>query len=425
MTGSVMGPQESGSQMGPRGGKGGKEIGKDGRPKSIIPGNILTLKDTMITVLASKTGAWATLRTELSTNLSLDSGYKPKSGLVRSVILKINGNSQQILMKEFTKFQRNTESACPNDYLYYCKDGVCACSENNCPKEVIAVTAISLSNSVSQSFSNMALRYLQTAPASNNGTMPSGSGMQSQAVQTDVPTAYFICSICFGGKRYIYGQASFSNANFLDFNDGTGNNLGKDDIKQKNNCAKALASGSAGEKVECRGNMNDDCAKKMDNSCGATGLYNMLINNPVPQAALPLICDETVTGYTESGCFQWLMPKITKATLIFDHRRFKDLPREISNSFTNAIRVLQTDSTIKVVAQDPVQLKDPNAVIPISIAQVSSTEITVDGATINTTPTAVQYIQDLAQTTATINLSHSFLSTSISVLLVALSALLL
>jgi len=424
MTGSGMGPQGSGSQMGPRGGQGGKQTGKDGRPKSIIPGNILTLKDTMITSLASKTGAWATLSTELSTNLNADSGYKPKSGLARSVILKINGNSQKVLMNEFTKFQRNTESACPNDYLYYCRNGVCACADNTCPTEASAVTTVSLSNSVSQNFSNKALRYLQTAPASNNGTMPSGSGMQPKAVQTDVPTAYFICSICFGGKRYIYSQASFSNANYLDFNDGTGNNLGKDDIKQKNNCAKALASGSNGEKVECRGNMNDDCAKKMDFSCGATGLYNMLVNNPVPQAALPAICDETVTGYSEFSCFQWLMPKITKATIVFDYRRFMDLPRDIAKSFATATRVLQTDTTIKVVTQDPVQLKDPNAFIPSSITQVSGTEITVDGATIDITPTDIQYIQELAQTTATINLSHGFLSTSVSVLLVALFALL-
>jgi hypothetical protein len=270
----------------------------------------------------------------------------------------------------------------------------------------------------------MALRYLQSAPASNNGTMPSGPAMQPQAVQTDVPFAYFICSICLSGKRYIYGQASFINANYLDFNDGTGNNLGKDDIKQKNNCAKALASGSAGEKVECRGNMNDDCAKKMDNSCGATGLYNILVNNPVPQAAMPAICDDTFTGYSESGCFQWLMPKITKATIVFDYRRFMDLPREIANSFATATRVLQTGTTIKVVTQDPVQQKDPTAVIPTSIAQVSSNEITVDGATINTMPTASQYIQDLAQTSATIKLSHGFLSSSVSVLLVAFFALL-
>lgn len=423
-TGSGMRPDGSGKRP-----EGGKQTGKDGRPQATIPENIANLQAGIITALESKTGAWAVLRTEISNNLNATSGYKPNGGLMRSILQRVSGSTTQAaLIKEFSKFKRSTESACPNDYLFYCRDGVCACDDNSCPAELSSISTITLATSVSQTFSNKALRYLQsetTAPnsAPANGTQPSGSQMGPNSAPSDMPTAYFICSVCFSGKRYIYGQASFSRGNYLDFADGSGNNFGREDVKQKNNCANALASGSDEQKKQCRGNMSDDCAKKMDNTCGATGLYNMLVNNPVPQSALPAVCDDTVTGYSESACFQWLVPKMTKATIVFDYRRFKDLPREIASSYSNTTRLLESEATVKVVAQDPVQQKDPTAAIPSNVALVTTTEIAVDGATVTSAPTADQYVQDLAQTSAEITLAQSFLSASFTVL-IALFALL-
>lgn len=424
-TGSQMGPQPSAKKP-----EGGKDVGKDGRPQANIPKEIANLQGNFTLALASKTGAWDTLRTEVTNNLNATSGYKPNGGLIRSVLQRVTGSANQVLMREFTKFQRKNESACTSDYLYYCKDGVCGCADNNCPAEVASITSVSLANSVSQTFANRALRYLQDAAstAPSNGTMSSGPAPsaprpQGQEVPSDLPTAYYICSVCLSGKRYSYAQASFSNGKYLDFADGS-INFGREGAKEKNNCANALASGTSEQKANCRGNMSDDCAKKMDNTCGATGLYNMLVNNPLPQSALPAVCDDTATGYSESGCFQWLMPKITKATIVFDYRRFNDLPREIANSFGTTSRLLQTDATVKVVAQDPVQQKDPTAVLPSSVSQITSSEVAVDGATTVTAPTASQYITELAQTSANVTLAQSFLSASINLLVIALVALL-
>ncbi len=160
--------------------------------------------------------------------------------------------------------------------IFLCRDNVCACADTNCPADVTAISSISLASSVSATFANKALRYLQ----SGSGSKP------AQINPADIPSAYMICSVCLSGKRYAYAQASFAIAgNLIDFADAAGNDLGKENVKKQNNCASALASGSSEQKVQCRGEMSDDCGKKMDKACGATGLYNMLVNNPLPQSA--------------------------------------------------------------------------------------------------------------------------------------------
>jgi len=429
------GTKPSGSGPGPSGNRpqGGKNVGRDGRPETNIPQNIAYLQGNVTNALASKTGAWATLRNEIVNNLNATSGYKPNGGLMRSILQRVSGTAGQTLSKEFSKFIRSNET-CPNDYLYYCKDGVCGCADNNCPAEVSAITTISLAANIQATFQNKAsLRYLQsTTPA--NGTAPSGSGMSSgsgmpsgsgmQISSTDLPSTYYICSVCFGGKRYTFAEASFpTSGNLIDFTDGSGNNLGREAVKQQNNCANALNSGNSDQKAQCRGQINDDCAKKMDNTCGATGLYNMLVKNPVPQSALPAVCDDSLSTYSDSNCFNWLMPQITKATIVFDYRGFLDLPRAIATSFGTSRR-LQTSSSIKVVTNDPVQLKDSTAALPATVSQVTNSEVSVDGATVSTAPTANQYLTALTNTVQNVSLNQSFLSYTYSIFVFALFALL-
>lgn len=423
------GTNPSGSQARPSGNKpqGGKNVGKDGRPETNIPQNIAYIQGNVTNALASKTGAWASLRTEITNNLNPTSGYKPNGGLMRSILQRISGTAGKTLAQEFSKTLRANET-CTNDYLYYCKDGVCGCADNNCPAEVSAITSISLAANIQATFQNKAsLRYLQTtAPA--NGTALSGSGMPSgsgmQISPSDLPSTYYICSVCFGGKRYSFAEASFATSgNLIDFNDGSGNNLGREAVKQQNNCANVLNSGTTEQKAQCRGPINDECSKKMDNTCGATGLYSLLVNNPVPQSALPAVCDDSLTTYSESSCFNWLIPKITKATIVFDYRGFLDLPRSIASSFGTSRR-LQTSDSIKVVSSDPVQLKDSTASLPATVSQVANTELSVDGATIAQAPSTSDYLTSLAQTTANVNLNQNFLSYTYSIFVFALFALL-
>lgn len=239
-------------------------------------------------------------------------------------------------------------------------------------------------------------------------------------------TAYYACSICLSGKRYVYGQATFTNqGKVLDFADASAN-LGQQDAQLKNDCAAVLKNGTDDQKKQCRGDMNSDCAKKLDNACQQTGLYDILINNPIPKSALPTQCDETLIGYSDSTCFQWLAPKIVKATIVFDYKGFLDLPRAIANSLNAAsLRYLEDTATIKVVetSKDPAA-KDPTAIIPTNIASVA--ELSVDSTTTTSTPSISTYTSTLTQTASNLNLTtnSSFLQCSFSLVILSLVALL-
>jgi len=153
-------------------------------------------------------------------------------------------------------------------------------------------------------------------------------------------------------------------------------------------------------------------------------LYETLVNNPVPQAAIPVVCDDTLSGYTDFACFQWLAPKIIRASIVFDFRRFITLPKEISKSF-NTARLLQMEENIKVVTSDPVQLKDTIAVIPSTISEVSPNEVSVDGATTILTPSTDDYAKSLSQTTVSLNSSSGHYMKAFNIFIIALFALLI
>jgi len=210
--------------------------------------------------LAAKTGEWANLRNIISNNLNATSGYKPNGGLTPSLIQRVSGSNSAVLNKEFSKFKRSNET-CSNDYLFYCKDGICGCADNNCPANVSGITTITLVAGVQATFQNKAkaLRYLQTDTSS-----PS---RENKISSNDLPNSYYICSVCLGGKRYTYSQAAFATANLIDFTDGSGNNFGKEAVKLQNTCANALASGSSDQKKQCRGEINIECEDKLDKAC--------------------------------------------------------------------------------------------------------------------------------------------------------------
>ena len=84
--------------------------------------------------------------------------------------------------------------------------------------------------------------------------------------------------------------------------------------------------------------------------------------------------------------------------------------------FSSSARMLQSDAAavIKVVQNDPVQMKDSTAAIPANVAQINLNEISVDGATVASAPEASQYINELSQAAAELSLSlgQSFVRSS-------------
>ena len=451
---NTMGNNTNGGQQGPpqngqgnntkmvnntNGGKqGGKPQGKDGRPQNDVPQGVNNLKSNVTALLSTKTGLWTTLSAELNANLTPDSGYRPNGGMLRSFLQRVSVNGG-VLNNEFAKMTKQNET-CTVDYLFQCSNGVCDCAEN-CPAALTSIKSISLSSGISSAF-NKGLRYLQS---NQNGNQTQGQqgGLQGPPPQAgqkgppqdlnsdDYPTTYMVSSFCLSGKRYRFTEGKFSiSGNLIDFTDGNNaNDLGRQATKVQNNCAQSLKSGNSTEKQGCRGNINDDCANKMDNACKATGLYDILVNNPVPSDPLPTQCDDAYDTYTETNCFNWLMPKITKATIVFDYKGFLDLPRGIANSLAaggspNGVRLLQT-SNVKVVTSDVVAQYDTKAIIPTNIAQVTTTEVSVDSSTVAAAASATNYIQSLSQTTSQVTLSNSFINYSLNLIFLCFVALMI
>ena len=414
------GPRGNNSMGNNTAGKGGKPQGKDGRPQNDVPKGVGDLKSNVTALLASKTGLWATLNTELSTNLTPESGYRPNGGLLRSILQKVSANTE-VLKREFSKIQRNNET-CTQDYLFSCANGVCDCTEN-CPTNLLTVKTMSLSSGVSSSF-NKQLRYLQNLLSAQQDPPKDNKS-------DDFPNEYVICSFCLSQKRYLFAEGKFSiTGNLIDFTDGSkANDLGKQSVQAQNDCAQSLKNGTSSEKKQCRGDINDECGKKMDDACKSTGLYDILVNNPVPTSPLPTQCDDSLATYTESNCFNWIMPKITKATIVFDYKGFLDLPRGIANSISaggspNGVRLLQTIA-VKVVSNDVVAQFDTKAIIPTNIAQVTTSEVSVDSSTVAAAASASNYINSLSQTTSQVTLSNTFINYSINLLIVCFIGLLI
>ena len=427
-TGSNPPPQNQNSN-------GGKPQGKDGRPQNNIPLGITNLKSNVTALLATKTGSdWVYLNSEVTTNLDASSGYRPNGGLLTSILERIT-NYNPDMKYEFSKINRSNET-CTSDYLFACKDGVCSCADIGCPTNMANVKQLTLSSGVVNAFNRQKLRYLQTASPVNNTAPPANNtnGQQPPPVDLssdDFPSTYYLCSVCLSGKRYIFSEAKLSKSGLLiDFNDGKGNSLGKQVVDQQNSCAQGLKSGNSTAILKCRGSMSDDCSKKMDNACASTGLYDILINNPVPSSPLPTQCDDSLPTYTENNCFNWLVPKITKATIVFDYKGFLDLPRSIAISVSNGgslngtRRILQTN-TITVVKVDPVSQSDPKAVIPSTVSQVSTTEVVVDKTTVAAAASPSTYINSLTQSAAQVTLSYSYLQYSFTIFTLALIGLLI
>jgi len=434
---SGSGPKPSGSGPKPSGSgsNGGRPKGKDGRPKGKIPEEFENVKTQLVSSLTSKGGDYAQLAGYITENMNPESEYKPNGSIFKTLFMRMQGNAKTIIEREFYNVKSN-KPAEGGDLIFLCKFGVCNCS-GSCPADLSAIKNISLAtnNQILNSIvARLLRRFLQTT-ASASGTAPSGSasgtapsgfasgsasgsGSGSKPISSDdVVTDYVFAYMVLAGKRYSYVQAKMSlSGGVLDFF-APGLGLGKKGVEDKRKCNEALAQNNDNTKLEeCRGKMNDECARGMDGACKAQGLYERLVNRPLPEAALPSQCDKANPNYTVDSCFSWLEPFIIKSSLSFDYKGFLDLPKSIDRSFRGsaALRYLQTTTQVTV---DPVTAKDKQAVLPTSLTKMDTNSINVEGSTAVSAANTETLLNEFKEESKEIVLSQNYLSFTVYALL--------
>jgi hypothetical protein len=221
--------------------------------------------------------------------------------------------------------------------------------------------------------------------------------------QSDSITNYYTASVCLQKKRFIFTDISFSlSGNVFDLVSGPHTSIGHDQVKQQNNCGWALKSGTDSDKQKCRGNMNDQCSKSLDQTCKSTGLYNVMANNPSLSSAIPPQCDSTAIGYSDNACFSWIVRHVLRATIVPDIKALINISKNIqtenegTTTATGQLRYLGTATTTdaKVVTTDPTQ-SDPAVIKLQAQTKIQASDVVIDNATQNTTPNAALYISDL------------------------------
>lgn len=382
--------------------QGGRPKAVDGRPQSKISTSIQALKDNIISGIQKKTSdnSWNSLSTRIDSNLDGNSAFKPKPSLIKLIISRIQNST--VIKNEFDKIVKNT--ACDKDYLLICSDGTCSCLDPDCPSEIKGTRSISIDNRVNLLMNKILyvefkdkLRYLQSTPNTVNYQ------------NNDNINSFYLSSFCLSGQRYFYSDADMGNSGkSIDIGNSQGVQYGKDYSLQLNSCSELFLSGTNSDKINCRGQINDDCSKKLDDSCKSQGLYDFLIKNPISSDPLPVECNDRLSSYSDLSCFQWLIPRISRGTLVFDYKLFLDLPYQIAvsnGSKSSTIkRLLQSSSTAIKIGVDP-SSKDSIAVISSNIYKLSDSDLKVDSATPTEIPSTTSYITDLTVKTNSINLS--------------------
>jgi hypothetical protein len=423
MNGTLPSGMMNGQQSGMRP-DGGLPKGKDGRPQGNIPPQIESIKNQTAAILIAKGGNWQRLGQNLQNNLNPTSNYKPNGGIFPSLLARISGSAKTTIGMEFNKVRTN-QAGQTQDYIFYCTSTSCDCS-GSCPNELKAITSISFSTS-SQLLNNLVSRRLMRILQNTNVTSSNSNNQPPQPRELnpdDVPSSFEFALVSYEQKRYAFLQADMSlSGGVIDFM-APGQNLGRNEIDNKNLCNQALANNNNSTQVQsCRGNINSDCANGMDFACKDVGLYQRLVDRPLTQAALPVDCDSTYTNYSVDTCFNWLERFIIRGTMAFDYKGFLDLPKSIDRSFRGstspALRYLQATTTTNVVV-DPVTKNDSKAVLPSTLTKMDSTSINVDSSTAVSAPSTSTYLNEFTQESSNISLNGNYLSFSIYAMMVLL-----
>jgi hypothetical protein len=362
--------------------------------------------------------------------------------------MRIQGNAKTAIGKEFNLVKNGVPAT--SEYIFYCQTGACSCT-GQCPTELAAIKNLSLASN-SQIIKNMVSRLLQSVPSpqvsqalelnvlqesqasasvpkppqvTQPTARPSGYGPKSPSSSEDSIKDYLLSLVAMGGKRYSYIQADLAlSGKVIDF-EAPGKSLAKNDVEEKIKCNEALVSTDAlsnAKKQECRGSMSEECSKGLDGACKQSGLYERLMKKPLAANALPNICDNTTTNYSENACFDWLERIIVLNSLSFSLRGFMDLQRQI-DIFQRGKKTLRYLETL-TVSVDPVTKNDVKAVLPASITMMDASAISVDDATAVSAPSVDTKVSSFDLTSQTVTLGKNYLRFAVYTLMIFLSLLL-
>ena len=302
-------------------------------------------------------------------------------------------------------------------------------------------------------------------PNGTSGMMPSGSGMSgmnpsgSNAMLSgsmsgtsgsgagsgrppQIPTlniknpindisSYYIAEGCISGRRFIYSEmTSQIQGNIYDFmnqNPQQGGGLAQQMAQGFNQCGNAFLGGNSAVSQTCRGSMNDQCSKALDNTCKNTGLYTQLVNAPQSASPYPDVCNDSQTGSTDAACFSWIMSNLSRSSIAFDYGNFGKLPQLIYNAISaNTASSTAASSTaasrlryLQTVATDATE-SDSKAQVDGSI---KDSDLTIDSATAATVPNPNSYVSNLNSVTAQVSLGASFMNLSFGLFVIVILGL--
>ncbi len=271
-------------------------------------------------------------------------------------------------------------------------------------------------------------------PSGMSGMGPSGSGSQSSGKPPKLPSldiknpvndisSYFIAEGCISGQRFIYSEMNSQIlGNTFDFMNRGANQggLGQAMAKQFNKCGNALLGGNSADAQSCRGQMNEQCSKALDNTCKNTGLYSQLVNLPQSASPYPDACNDALSSYSESSCFSWIIQNLTKVSIIFDYGNFNNLPQLIYNSISaNTATTSGRLRYLQEVKTDVTQ-NDSKATVDGSI---KDSDLTIDSATATTVPNPNSYVSNLNTVTDDTSLGASFMNFSVTLFIIVIIGL--
>ena len=386
----------------------------------------------------------------------------------------------QTYKQEFDRTIRG--ESCSDDYIFYCTSGSCTCQDTGCPSNIAGTKSFTLQSKQnapqisnlnqydgvtltndqlkpSNITPNLPVQTIQSIIKNNSQTetIPSTaniSGSNSSQppaninpqTTVSIPTqnsnnqqgpkvpilnlnsqqneinSYYISTLCYAGKRYIYSEVSSTlGGNNFDFGGKKGNGIGDLMVQQNNSCFNAFSQGTDTDKAKCRGDLNSECAQKLDGTCNNTGLYNVLMKNPSISSPYPPQCDDSLSTYSDQKCFDWILKITTKYTVTLNPVGIEGIGVAIAKENTSTgsrLRYLQDTTTVKI-GSDPT-VNDSKAYSLVSTVKLGDSALQVDSATATTVPNAALYINNLNTVTDTLKVSSGYLSISIFMMIIAI-----
>jgi hypothetical protein len=320
----------------------------------------------------------------------------------------VNGGQ---LTEEFSKIY--ISSTCDsNDYTFVCTEGTCTCSGLGCPTSLqsqISLTNINLGITVS------------TEVTGNGIEAASKSFVSVSSNPLPILTSYYIASFCAGGSRYIYSEATISNqGNKVDFifSSKRSQSFGGATAAQTSNCGLALLTGSHSTKAACRGDMATQCSDALDKTCKNTGLYDNLVRNPATSNPNPDDCNESLPGYSDNNCFEWIMSNMSFGTIALDTEAMNNLPKIIQSGIDDSRR--RNRRNLATVSNNDPSAADSKSQVDGSI---NEDDMAVDSSTSSKAANPKLYANSLDNESAKTSVSGSMFKVAFYTLILSILAI--